>query len=183
MNFFNSLFGKITKSYNLSFEKQDYMVAEQLTDALLLSKRDGNYQKKKFLFESFFLSHTDRTAKHPYFIKTKEGKNDLGKKIGELAGFEGREILLELDPLFDLYSYFNLNWFHDSLLTYTNELQELAQSKLLYIENKINFFDYFIKRLQVYDIAQPSEHVKYYDGIDRDKYKNNLRKKFQIILS
>ena len=69
------------------------------------------------------------------------------------------------------------------MLTYTNELQELAQSKLLYIENKINFFDYFIKRLQVYDIAQPSEHVKYYDGIDRDKYKNNLRKKFQIILS
>ena len=54
MNFFNSLFGKITKSYNLSFEKQDYMVAEQLTDALLLSKRDSNYQKKKFLFESFF---------------------------------------------------------------------------------------------------------------------------------
>ena len=47
MNFFNSLFGKITKSYNLSFEKQDYMVAEQLTDALLLSKRDGNYKKKK----------------------------------------------------------------------------------------------------------------------------------------
>ena len=54
MNFFNSLFGKITKSYNLSFEKQDYMVAEQLTDALLLSKRDGNYKKKNFYLKVFF---------------------------------------------------------------------------------------------------------------------------------
>ena len=60
--------------------------------------------------------------------------------------------------------------------------KELEISKNLYQEEKINFFDYFLKRLQVYNQTQPSKHVKFYKGVDMNKYQNKLRDTFESIL-
>jgi hypothetical protein len=46
----------------------------------------------------------------------------------------------------------------------------------------INFFDYFIKRLQVYNQTQPSKHIQLYKGVDMKKYQDKLRNSLEPIL-
>jgi hypothetical protein len=65
---------------------------------------------------------------------------------------------------------------------FLNLKQELINSKDLYKNGKINFFDYFIKRLQVYNQTQPSKHIQLYKGVDMKKYQDKLRNSLEPIL-
>ena len=105
------------------------------------------------------------------------------KKIGQEIGLGEQQVVWEL-PLdgFDLDSYFSSNWFHSIIDSYQKEKEELETSKNSYIDEKINFFDYFKKRLEIYDICQPSNHVKYFEGTVRKKYLDVLRKVINPIL-
>ena len=51
-----------------------------------------------------------------------------------------------------------------------------------YKEGKINFYDYFVKRLQVYNQTQPSKHIQFYKGVDMIKYQKKLRDILEPIL-
>ncbi len=173
------------KGHNKMVIDFDVDLAKKLKERLLkLSKYEENFKTKKFYFESIFLDLTDRTQAHPQirFART-ETKEGLMKKIGQEIGFGEQQVVWEL-PLdgFDLDSYFSSNWFHSIIDSYQKEKEELETSKNSYIDEKINFFDYFKKRLEIYDICQPSDHVKYFEGTDRKKYFDFLRKVFNPIL-
>ena len=65
---------------------------------------------------------------------------------------------------------------------YLDLKKELESSKNLYKEGKINFYDYFVKRLQVYNQTQPSKHIQFYKGVDMIKYQKKLRDILEPIL-
>ena len=52
------------------------------------------------------------------------------------------------------------------------------RAKEMYYEREINFFEYFIRRLQVYSELEASLFMKHYKGIDMEAYKSKLRKIF-----
>ena len=52
---------------------------------------------------------------------------------------------------------------------------EMEEAKLLYIERRINFMEYFFKRLEIYNVTETSNFIKYYEFIDLEKYKKKLR--------
>ena len=58
----------------------------------------------------------------------------------------------------------------------SNLYDDLERSKEMYWEREINFFEYFIRRLQVYSELEASLFMKHYKGIDMDVYKEKLRK-------
>ena len=97
-------------------------------------------------------------------------------------GFQNNEVDYKEDTDFNLIDYFNTNWFPPTIDSYLEKKQELNKSKQLYQSGDISFFDYFIKRLEVYDDIQEKVHIKNYEGFDRKKYINNLRDKFRLIL-
>ena len=59
--------------------------------------------------------------------------------------------------------------------TSTNDLN---RAKEMYYEREINFFEYFIRRLQVYSELEAILFMKHYKGIDMEGYKSKLRKIF-----
>jgi hypothetical protein len=88
----------------------------------------------------------------------------------------------EYDDNFRLNDYINSNWFHSILESYSNEKEELLKSKELYIKGNISFFDYFIKRLSIYDIVKQKDHIRHYEGVNREKYIELLRSKLRLII-
>ncbi len=60
--------------------------------------------------------------------------------------------------------------------------KELENAKKLYKESEINFFEYFRKRIEIYQIIKPSEFEKFYKGVKLDVYQSNLRKVFEMVL-
>ena len=102
--------------------------------------------------------------------------------LGAIAAFIADPVIEYIDDSFNLDYYLESNWIDPVLETYKKEKNELINSKNLYISRQISFFDYFIKRLNVYDIAQPSDHMRHYENIIRDKYLNILRSEFRLIL-
>ena len=185
----DKIYRNTSRVYNKAFEQQDYVIADGLKKALLnLSKNDEKYKIKKFYFEGIFLDLTDRTVSHPkirFARKKMETRSQIGAKMDDLLGFadDDNDIIWDL-PLdgFNVEKYFESNWFHPSLLTYKKDHNELELSKIHYDTESINFFNYFQKRLEIYDICKPSDHIKYYEGIDKEKYVKELRKIFEIIL-
>ena len=178
----NKMFDFLLKGQNKIFINQDFHHAKLLSKALLNLENNENKRVKKFYLEAIFLDISDRSSSHPIInFQTQEGSG-LAKTIDNFLGSEGREIIWEIDPSFDLNTYFASNWFHQTLDTYLNEKKELTSSKEHYIEGKINFFNYFSKRLEVYDTCLPSDHIKYFKGVDRKQYSNQLRKIFEMVL-
>ena len=51
----------------------------------------------------------------------------------------------------------------------------MEEAKLLYIERRINFVEYFFQRLEIYNVTETAKFVKYYEYIDLKKYKKKLR--------
>lgn len=180
MGFFDKLDKDFNKIYNDQFASQDLAHSKELSEVYF----DHNLKKHsadpyKFYLEGIFLGVTDRTAAHPYLVKVIESKPSFYNK---LLGFQGGKINWERDSSFILENYLKSNWFHPSLDAYKNEKEDLANSKELYINCKIDFFEYFIKRLKVYDTIQQSDHMRHYEGIKRDKYIQLLRDKLRLIL-
>jgi len=189
IKFFNNLTNKLEKSskdlantYNFYYEQRDYSIAGEIVqkckDRNLLGKTSNSY---KIYLEGIFLGISDRTSAHPYLVKVipSSTSQPLQEK---LMGFPNNEVDYKEDTNFNLIDYFNTNWFPPIIDSYLEKKQELNKSKQLYQSGDISFFDYFIKRLEVYDDIQEKVHIKNYEGFDRKKYINNLRDKFRLIL-
>ena len=181
MSFFKKTDENLNKFYNNEFIGQDLRTAKEISEIYFNTNINKNSDNPyKFYLEGIFLGVTDRTAIHPYLVKTK-----APEKVGffdKLKGFQGHTIDYNEDPNFDLKNYLNADWLDPILDSYNKEKDELLKSKDLYVSNKINFFDYFVKRLNVYDAVKHSEHIRHYEGIDREKYIEVLRKEFRLIL-
>ena len=186
IKFFNNLTNKQDKGLNNAYVHeavlQDYYIAEEIVqkciDKNLLGKTSNSY---KIYLEGIFLGNSDRTTTHPYLIKTIPSSTPQSLKWN-LMGFQNNKINYKEDPEFKSIDYFNINWFHPIVDSYLEKKQELSISKKLYQSGDISFFDYFIKRLEVYDVIQEKDHIKYYEGVDRKKYIDELRDKFRLIL-
>ena len=187
---FDNLVDKALIVQNSLLIEQDLLLAVQLKDRLLkLSKHEENFRSKKFYFEAIFLDLFDRTVSHPKIkyettkIKQETLKQKLDQAIDSHVGFGDQEITWKFpEEGFDLDAYFSSNWFHPSIDSYPNEKKELETSKNSYKQSDITFFDYFKKRLAIYDVVEPTDHIKYYKGIIRKKYLDLLRKKMEVIL-
>jgi len=68
------------------------------------------------------------------------------------------------------------DWFPKQLKMYHREHDELLEAKELYSERAISFLDYFFKRLDTYYICEMPTFIKYYRGVDLEKYKDKIRK-------
>lgn len=184
--FFNNLTNKLSKDttqiYNREFVGQDLFIAGEIVKIYIDKNfKNSSNHSYKFYLEGIFLGQSDRTGAHPYLVKTIPSSKSQPLKE-KLMGFPNNEIDYKEDPDFNLTDYFNTNWFHPIVDSYSEKKQELDRSKQLYKSGDISFFDYFIKRLEVYDFIQEKEHIKNYEGIDRKKYIDELRSKFRLIL-
>ena len=56
------------------------------------------------------------------------------------------------------------------------EYDELLEAKELYSERAISFLDYFFKRLDTYYVCEMPTFIKYYRGVDLEKYKDKIRR-------
>jgi len=178
MGFFKKLDKDLNTIYNNIYSKQDLIYAKELADIYLHKNPKNEY---KFYIEAKFLEITDRTSAHPCFLNNIVTKNKPSF-IEDLFGFQGNKINWEYDDNFRLNDYTNSNWFDSILESYSNEKAELLKSKELYIKGNISFFDYFIKRLSIYDTVKQKDHIRHYEGINREKYIELLRSKLRLVL-
>ena len=91
-------------------------------------------------------------------------------------GFGNRKVIWQPSDLFDLDAYMGAKWFPEQLEMYKIELEEMIEAKRLYCERAISFLDYFFKRLDIYYICEMPTFIKYYRGVDLEKYKDKIRK-------
>jgi len=177
------MFNYFLKGQNVLGAGMDFELANDFKKAILdLNKSDSLFYNKKLYFEAIFLDLTDRTERHPRTNFEIEDRGGLFDGFVKSFGLGNKKIIWKLDSRFDSEHYFSINWFDDSLDMFLNLKQELTNSKDLYKVSKINFFDYFIKRLQVYNQSQPSKHIQLYKGVDMKKYQEKLRNLLEPIL-
>ena len=177
------MFSTLLKGQNAMIAGMDFELANDFKKAFLnLNKTDSIYNKKKLYNEAIFLNLTDRTECHPRMNFKKEDRGGLLGGVMKNLGIGNQKVVWELDETFDTEYYFSTNWFDHSTEMYLDLKKELENSKNLYKEEKINFYDYFLKRLQVYNLTQPSKHVQLYKGVDMNKYQNKLRDILEPIL-
>ena len=183
MNFIQNYF---QKRNNNIVANLDYELAEQFMNAdfKFVEKdldKNGQYDgkligKKFFHLEGIFLFLTDRTLSHPQVPYRHE---DRGGKFGNILkemGFGNRKVIWQPSDLFDLDGYLDANWFPEQLKMYHREYDELLEAKELYSERAISFLDYFFKRLDTYYVCEMSTFIKYYRGVDLEKYKDKIRR-------
>ena len=183
MNFIKNYFQKRT---NNSVANLDYELAEQFMNAdFKFVERhldeDGKYDgisigKKFFHLEAIFLFLTDRTLSHPQVPYRHEDRVGRFGKIVKEMGFGNRKVIWQPSDLFDLDAYMGAKWFPEQLEMYKIELEEMIEAKRLYCERAISFLDYFFKRLDIYYICEMPTFIKYYRGVDLEKYKDKIRK-------
>ena len=177
------MFNTLLKSQNAMVAGMDFELANEFKKAFLnLNKTDNQFNKKKLYNEAIFLDLTDRTECHPRMSFKMEDRGGLFSGLKKGLGMGNQKVVWELDETFDTEYYFSTNWFDHSTEMYLDLKKELENSKNLYKEEKINFYDYFLKRLQVYNQTQPSKHVQLYKGVDMNKYQNKLRDILEPIL-
>lgn len=177
------MFNYFLKGQNALVAGTDFELANDFKKAFLdLSKTDSLFYKKKLYNEAIFLDLTDRTECHPRTSFKMEDRGGLMGGVVKSLGLGNQKVVWELDSRFDPEYYFSINWFDNSVEMYLDLKKELESSKNLYKEGKINFYDYFVKRLQVYNQTQPSKHIQLYKGVDMSKYQNKLRDILEPIL-
>ena len=183
MNFIQNYF---QKRNNNIVANLDYELAEQFmnTDFKFVARdldENGQYDgisigKKFFHLEGIFLFLTDRTLSHPQVPYRHE---DRGGKFGNILkemGFGNRKVIWQPSDLFDYDAYFDADWFPEQLKMHHKEFDELVEAKELYSERAISFLDYFFKRLDIYKICEMPTFIKYYMGVDLEKYKDKIRR-------
>ena len=186
MNFIQNYFQKRT---NNIIAYQDYELAEQFMkiDFSFVQKQDGNIDDgitigtKLFHLEGIFLDLTDRTLSHPRVPFSHEDRGGKFEKMVKEFGFVNRKIIWKPSDLFNVDNYFENNWLPASLEMHALEYQEIQEAKLLYQERRINFMEYFFKRLELYNYTETANFVKYYEYINLEKYKKKLRQYEHII--
>ena len=165
---------------------QDYEFAEQLMsadydfvkeDLLPSGEYDGKViGRKLFHIEGIFLDLTDRTASHPRVPYAHEDRGGMFANVVKEFGLGNRKIIWQPSDLFDLDNYLDSNWFPEQLKMYHREYDELLEAKELYSERAISLLDYFFKRLETYYVCEMPTFIKYYRGVDLEKYKDKIRK-------
>ena len=183
MNFIQNYFQKRT---NNSVASLDYELAEQFMNAdFKFVEKDldenGKYDgiligKKFFHLEGIFLFLTDRTLSHPQVPYRHEDRGGRFGNILKEMGFGNRKVIWQPSDLFDYNAYFDADWFPEQLKMHHKEFDELVEAKELYSERAISFLDYFFKRLDIYKICEMPTFIKYYRGVDLEKYKDKIRK-------
>jgi len=183
MNFIQTYFQKRT---NNMIAHQDFELAEQLMNADYDFvkedyKPDGKFDgkvlgKKLFHLEGIFLDLTDRTLSHP---RVPYAHEDRGGKFANLVkefGLGNRKVIWQPSELFNLDEYMDAYWFPEQLEMHHKAFNEMLDAKRLYCERSIGFLDYFFKRLDVYRACEMPTFIKYYRGVDIEKYKDKIRK-------
>ncbi len=183
MNFIQNYF---QKRNNNIVANLDYELAEQFmnTDFKFVARgldENGQYDgisigKKFFHLEGIFLFLTDRTLSHPQVPYRHEDRGGRFGNIVKEMGFGNRKVIWQPSDLFDLDGYFDADWFPQQLKMHYRQYDELAVAKTLYAERTISFLDYFFKRLDIYKICEMPTFIKYYRGVDLEKYKDKIRK-------
>ena len=165
--------------------QQDYELAEQLMNADLSFQHDKDENgdpdypsitKKIYHLEAIFLDLTDRTQAHPKVPFATKDRGGVFQNIVKDMGMGNRKVIWKPSDLFNVENYMAENWFPAGLEMYTQEFNELTRAKELYCEREISFLEYFFKRLDTYDICEMPTFLKYYEGVDLEKYKNKIRK-------
>ena len=181
MNFIQKYFQKRT---NNAVANLDYELAEQFmnSDMSFCLNEDGSMKdgktvgKQLFQMEGIFLDLTDRTLSHPKVPFAHEDRGGKFANIVKEAGLGNRKVIWQPSELFDLDEYMDAEWFPEQLLMYHLEYKELQDAKDLYCERSISFLDYFFKRLDIYNACQMPTFIKYYRGVDLEKYKDKIRR-------
>ena len=172
MNFIRNYFQKKTNNFLVN---QDYQFAKELNKAIdELGESKAKYGQLIHL-EGIFLDLTDRTQAHPRVPFATEDRGGKFAKMVKEFGFGNRKIIWKPSDLFNVDNYYEDNWFPASLEMHALEYQEMQEAKLLYQERRINFMEYFFKRLELYNYTETANFVKYYEYIDLEKYKKKLR--------
>ena len=183
MNFIQNYFQTRT---NMMAANQDYEFAEQFMNAdYNFVKEDylpnGEYDgkvvgKKLFHLEGIFLDLTDRTLSHPRVPYAHEERGGKFANLVKEFGFGNRRVIWQPSDLFDLDAYMDAHWCPEQLEMHHLEYKEMQDAKDLYCERSISFLDYFFKRLDIYRFCEMPTFIKYYRGVDIDKYKDKIRK-------
>ena len=173
INFIRNYFQKRT---NIFLENQDYEFAKELHKGMeeLIEKGNTKYGQLQHL-EGIFLDITDRTQAHPRVPFATEDRGGMLQNVVKDLGFGNRKIIWKPSDLFNLDDYHKAHWFPASLEMHAMAYSEMEEAKLLYIERRINFMEYFFKRLEIYNVTETSNFIKYYEFIDLEKYKKKLR--------
>ena len=180
MNFIRNYFQKRT---NNMIAHQDYELAEQFmnSDMSFCLNEDGSMKDGKtvgkhlFQMEGIFLDLTDRTLSHPKVPFAHEDRGGKFANIVKEAGLGNRKVIWRPSDLFDLDEYMDAKWFPEQLEMHHKEFNEMMDAKDLYCERSISFLDYFFKRLDIYNTCQMPTFIKYYRGVDLEKYKDKIR--------
>ena len=162
---------------------QDYELAEQFmnSDMSFCLNEDGSMKdgktvgKQLFQMEGIFLDLTDRTLSHPKVPFAHEDRGGKFANIVKEAGLGNRKVIWRPSDLFDLDEYMDAKWFPEQLEMHHKEFNEMMDAKDLYCERSISFLDYFFKRLDIYNACQMPTFIKYYRGVDLEKYKDKIR--------
>ena len=183
MNFIQNYF---QKRNNNIVANLDYELAEQFmnSDFKFVARdldENGQYDgisigKKFFHLEGIFLFLTDRTLSHPQVPYRHEDRGGRFGNILKEMGFDNRKVIWQPSDLFDYDAYFDADWFPEQLKMHHKEFDELVEAKELYSERAISFLDYFFKRLDIYKICEMPTFIKYYRGVDLEKYKDKIRR-------
>ena len=183
MNFVQNYFQKRT---NNSVASLDYELAEQFmkadfkfveTDLDKNGEPDGILIGKKFFnLEGIFLFLTDRTLSHPQVPYAHEDRGGIFANLVKEFGLGNRKVIWQPSDLFDLDAYMDAHWFPEQLEMHHLEYKEMQDAKDLYCERSISFLDYFFKRLDTYNVCQMPTFIKYYRGVDLEKYKDKIRR-------
>jgi len=183
MSFIRNFFDKTTnrivahQDYGLirGFMEADFSFA--VTDIDQNGDSDSDkIAKKLFHLEGIFLDLTDRTQAHPTVPFSHDDRGGMFSNIIKDLGLGNRRVIWKPSDLFNLDDYFAANWFPDSLAMHLKEFNEMLNAKDLYSERRISFLEYFFKRLDIYKACQMPTFLKYYEGVDLEKYKDKIRK-------
>ena len=165
--------------------QQDYELAEQLMNADLSFQHekdengDPDYPsitKKVYHLEAIFLDLTDRTQAHPKVPFATEDRGGVFQNIVKDMGMGNRKVIWKPSDLFNVENYMAENWFPAGLEMYMQEFEELTRAKELYCEREISFLEYFFKRLDTYYICEMPTFLKYYEGVNLERYKSKIRR-------
>ena len=181
MNFIQTYFQKRT---NNMIAHQDFELAEQFMkmDMSFGLNQDGSIKSGKivgkdlFNLEGIFLDLTDRTLSHPRVPYAHEDRGGIFANLVKEFGLGNRKVIWQPSDLFDLDSYMDTIWFPEQLEMHHKEFDEMLDAKRLYCERSISFLDYFFKRLDVYQACEMPTFIKYYRGVDIEKYKDKIRR-------
>ena len=179
------MFKALLNLHTKGTEKFDYDLAKDLKKAIInINENDPVLNDKKFFFEGIFLDLTDRTEKHPRMpiITKKRDKNIMSPFNEMIAGGEQRDIEWVLNDVFITENYFKEEWFDPSISMNQELEKQLINAKNLYKKRSISFFQFFLKRMEVYENVKPENFIKFYSGVDFERYKKKLRDILEIIL-